>query len=977
MRPHKMLKGCVVILFVAICTFSAFLPFDRYPLSLFPLAGGVSTGLAQESQQETVISVGEAVEEPSGPITGAELVQKRTLTSKTYQVGPDEYKAIISSVPLHYMDSEGNWQDIDITIERQDDGSYYAGANLVKARFPSRLGAGRGIEINIPSFQPRRPSSSRIEPSLSAGLVAAGSQDASISWQPTRLAISTGGDLGAQQISSIAVAQVSAMASGNNVRYESAFPGITEEFRVVPGGVKHSLTLSSPPDSFPVAPPPDSFLDYTVELSLSPGISLYVDEIEQRDDFVTSFAIELRRGQKEIIGYLLAPYAYEQDNPKEATAGTLAVHFDSGRAIVTVRIPLSWLAAPERVYPVVIDPTTSAQIWQDTFMSDTYATASFGDWVETYAGYDPPSRLNYGRERTLMHWSVDPIPSSSTITNAVIWLYQTYSEGNTSCNLAFYRMLNWWISYYTTWNQRYYGTPWNVAGAGGTGVDYYSVGYGFSFDGVEGAWRTFAAPGFVDWVQGWVNGTYPNWGVMLKPSLPDTYVDCDRGFLTMNYNDNDDWYAPYLEVDYTFTGGAPTTLDDNVSQTHAFPNPEHYYREATTSSSYCGSSYTNCWRGTALRPLNQSDYDLWLHTAPDFSEWRVDSRQGVGRVDYTLTRETVSTTGYPRVVRFDGTDSYNIQYMLPLAGLSPPASGTVTMGADALWAVFEIFLSSPGSWQIVVTPLEGDPDLGLAIHDPATGDYHTRDSALAISDQIGQNLAEQIEFTGSSAGFYGLVVWSNVNTGVQQKYRIEVKAPSSKTYLPVVLKNYVPPRGPFSNGGFETDSRWILSGELEYERTTAKHRSGSYSLRLGNDGQDPCLGKVPCSPAGSENCESFAVATQGFDVPGAGSPSLSFYYQIYTYDHKPLERPAADYFGVYIRDLSTSKEDLVYMDDLSWVSNYQCYNLSQKDTWQFVPPIDLGPYKGKTIEVVFKVTNGGHNFWNTWSFIDDVTCSGC
>jgi len=923
--------------------------------------------LAQGGDEETVILVGDALAGPPGGVEGTELPEKRTLTSKTYQIGPDEYKAVISALPIHYLDGEGNWQNIDTTLERQDDGSYYAGANLVTARFPGRLGAGRGIEIHIPSSQPSVPSSTRVEPSPSAGLAAAGFEDVSLSWQPTKLALSTGGGLGDQQISSTGVAQAPATVSGNSVMYESVLPGIAEEFRVLPGGVKHSLILSNLPDWIPEDPPPDTFLEYQVEMSLSPGVSLYVDGVEQQGDLSTSSAIELRRGTKETVGYLLPPYAYERDNPKEATHGTHAVHFELGRVIITMRIPLSWLAAPGRAYPVVIDPTTSAEIWQDTFMSETYANNSFWHWDEIYAGYDPPSRSGFGRERTLIHWGVDPIPYSSTIDAATIWLYQTYTGGNASCNLVFYRMLNWWLEYYTTWNQRYYGTPWNAPGAGGTGGDYYNVGYIFTFDNAEEVWRSFQTPAFAGWVQGWIDGTYPNWGVMLKPSVADTYVDCDRGFLTMNY---DDWYAPYLVVDYTFTGGPLTTLYNNSAQTHNYPDPEDYYREDPAGP-------TAFWRGTALRPLDQSDYDLWLHTQPDFSELQVSSEYGVGRVDYTLTKEFVSTTGYPRVVRFDGTDDYNIGYMYRVAELHPPYSGEwILVGADALWGVFELYLSEPGTWQVVVTPLAGNPDLGVAIHDPTAGDYHNRDTALASSDQVGQNLTEQFEFTASSSGFYGLVVWSNVSTGVSQEFRLEVKGPAEKTYLPAILKNYVPPQGPFSNGGFENSSRWVLAGELEHVRTTAKSRSGSYSLRLGHDGEGPCLGKVPCSGSG-DDCESVARATQGFDVPNSGSPSLRFYYQIYTYDHKPTGDRAADYFEVSIRDLATAEETSVHKDDLAWVTNYQCYNRSQKSSWQSVSGIDLSPYKGRTVELIFKVTNGGHNYWNTWVFVDDVICSGC
>lgn len=966
MRSQKILKGCVLALILSLLTLSKPISLDSYPSVLFSPGGGVPPGLAQGPQEENVIFVGDTVDEPSGVVEGTEVLEKRTLTSKTYQAGSNVYRVVISTLPMHYVDEAGNWQDIETAIEPQDDGSYYSGANIVKARFPGQLGAGQAIEIEIPLSQPVGPSGARIEPIPSLGSTdVTDSQDVSVTWQPSKLAYSTGSGLGAQQVSSARVAGSSATVSDNVIVYGNAFPGVAEEFTLMPGGVKHSLVLFHLPDFVPGNPPPDSFLDYEVEMSLLPGISLYVDGVERQSDFSTSSTIELRRGEKEIVGYLLAPYAYERDNPRKQVACTLFVHFEPGRIMVTVRTPMSWLAAPDRVYPVVIDPTTSAYLWQDTFMSETHANASFWNWPTMYAGYDPPWRLNYGRERALMYWSVESIPYSSIITSASIWLYQTESAGLINpCTLGFFRLLNSWYSAYATWNYRDYGIPWNSPGASGFGSDYYGTGYGFDFYNTNNIWKVSTVAGFADWVQGWINGTYPNYGVMLKDVSSD---DCDRGFLTMNY---DEFYAPYLEVDYTFTGGSPILLQDNIAQTHTYPNPEHYYVEDSTS-------HTAFWRGTALRPLGQSDYDLWLHTASDFSEWWAASRYGVGQVDYILTKKFVTTTAYPRVVRYGGIDNYNIAYMHRVAQLNPPYSGEWIMDADELWEVFEIYLSSPGSWQVVVTPLSGNPDLGVAIHDPTMGDYHTRGSALALSDQIGQNLTERIEFTASSAGYYGLVVWSNIRTGVPQQFLLEVKAPFQKSYLPVILRNYVPPQGSFSNGGFENDSRWILSGELQHERTTAKRHSGSYSLQLGHDGSGPCLGKVPCSPGGSQNCESTASAVQGFDVPSSGSPSLSFYYQIYTYDHKPTERPAADYFAVYVQDLGTSAETLVYKDDLGWVSNYQCYNLSKKDTWQYISSIDLSAYKGKTVQLIFKVTNGGHNYWNTWVYVDDVTCNGC
>jgi hypothetical protein len=959
MNCRTMTKTWGLVLLGGILTVLIIGPLVDSRLALFTPA---HYALAQSGPEETMVLADSAAESQSFQVEGAELPDRRTLTSKTYQLGPDEYRAIISSVPMHYVDDAGIWQEIDTAIQRQNDGSYASLANLVKIRFPQNLGAQQSIQLDIPIAQPEGPVDAGVIPAPAVG--AADSQIFSASWRPLRLSHNLAGAV----LASAGVTETPASVSDNRLLFQQAYPGVTEEFTVVPGGVKHALILSHLPDFVASAPSPDSFLDYEVELSVLPGFSLYVDGQEQTTDFSTFSPIEIRRDEKDIVGYLQPAYAYEQNNPRQLIPSLQQIQFKADRIIITTRTPLSWLADPARVYPVVIDPTTTTSPWQDTMMAEGYPTTNYGNWQYIYAGYDP--RYGYGRERMLLHWDVGPVPASSNISSATIGLYQTYTAGNTSCILAFFRMTNYWHSAYATWNNRFYNTPWNSPGAGS---DYYNAGYGFSFSNTNNIWKASTASGFgTDWVRGWIDGTYPNYGVILKPLNIDSYVDCERGFRTWNSG----WqYAPYLQVTYTFTGGTPTLLYHNSAQTHTYPNPEHYYQENS-------SGYEVFWRGTAMRPLNQSDFDLWLHTAADFSQWQVHSAYGVGRVDYTLTKEFVSTTGYPRVDRYYGSDNYNIQYLYRLAQINPPYDANWYMGSSALWGLYEIYITTPDKYQVIVTPLSGNPDLGVAVHHPSSGNYQTRGAALALSDQVGQNLVEEIVFDADVAGFYGLAVWGNVATGVTQAFELEVHPDPSgqltnKSYLPIIFKAYVPSQGPFSNGGFENSAEWILTGDLKHERTTAQRRSGSYALLLGHDGSSPCLGQVPCSGSG-EDCESYAQAAQGFDVPASGSPTVGFYYRIYTYDHKPVGDRTADHFAVYVREMSQSSPTQVYKDDLSWVTTFNCDNpVNSNNTWQYVGPIDLSAYKGKTVELSFKVTNGGHNYWNTWIYLDDVTCSGC
>jgi len=75
-----------------------------------------------------------------------ELVEKRTLTSKTFDNGDGTYTTIISTAPMHYLDDEGRWQDIDTEIRPLNGAvptgfDYISDANLFKIGFRNRKGA--------------------------------------------------------------------------------------------------------------------------------------------------------------------------------------------------------------------------------------------------------------------------------------------------------------------------------------------------------------------------------------------------------------------------------------------------------------------------------------------------------------------------------------------------------------------------------------------------------------------------------------------------------------------------------------------------------------------------------------------------------------------------------------------------------------------------------------------------------------------
>ncbi len=173
-------------------------------------------------------------------------------------------------------------------------------------------------------------------------------------------------------------------------------------------------------------------------------------------------------------------------------------------------------------------------------------------------------------------------------------------------------------------------------------------------------------------------------------------------------------------------------------------------------------------------------------------------------------------------------------------------------------------------------------------------------------------------------------------------------------HLPVIMKSYAP----FCNGDFEQGtSCWSFGGMERHTVSTAMPHGGSQAALLGGDKSVyGCDGGVPQGSAWME---------QTFNVPDEGSPKLSFWYRLYSYD-KTKERARVDSFEVKIDGT------IVFEDLLTWATAYGCDGPPNDGGWQQVT-LDLSAYKGQTITLHFEVWDRADNWYNTWAYIDDVS----
>lgn len=142
----------------------------------------------------------------------------------------------------------------------------------------------------------------------------------------------------------------------NTIVYKGLIKDIDDEFIVKAGELKHNIILSSKPVYNNNLPGKQISIVVDGKIDFSDGVYMYVDGIEQIDEFETSSSIEFKNNIGEIIFTLPSPVAYEVNGNE--TAQCFYKVTKTGN-IITLKIftPFSWLDKINRIYPVAIDPT--------------------------------------------------------------------------------------------------------------------------------------------------------------------------------------------------------------------------------------------------------------------------------------------------------------------------------------------------------------------------------------------------------------------------------------------------------------------------------------------------------------------------------------------------------------------------------------------------------------------------------------------
>ena len=185
-----------------------------------------------------------------------------------------------------------------------------------------------------------------------------------------------------------------------------------------------------------------------------------------------------------------------------------------------------YLPAVLRSYPPLPGSLTSVA---DACVLQGYPTANFGDTIDMWAGYDDYLNPDGKIARSLIKFDISSVPSGSSITNVAlrVFMCESWDYPGRSRTITAYRIGSNWSESTVTWNSR----PSCAEVYGSVAITHGS------FD-----WYSFNVTNLV---KAWVNGTYPNYGVMLRGPEHSGSDSSWRAFRTRETS-----YDPELVITY-------------------------------------------------------------------------------------------------------------------------------------------------------------------------------------------------------------------------------------------------------------------------------------------------------------------------------------------------------------------------------------------------------------------------------------------
>ena len=569
--------------------------FELAPATVFATPGEgeeLPAGMGEDylSEPDTPEESGEEEEAASEaePAVLGEITELREENVKHFRMDNGTYTAVMYDQPVHYIDSEGEWQNVDNSLVYHpnndgEKGTYRTGAGSFGAVFEESLaeegkifstedGAvtlfwGDSGENDSEAIDEDEEGETGEETNTNPGVI----PDPSAPTQQEPTVSSIVAEVDSETIPVDSSDKYAAFAPGaqrSRLQFRDVLPEIDLRYEINALSIKESIIVNAPCEEY----------EY--------GFRLLLDGLTPTMDDAGAISLTDSEGTEQY--FIPAPYMIDDNYDFSFGAGYELEFQGDDTWELTLSVDADWMNDPHRAYPVVIDPTIVKRCGtyngdiSSTYVVEGKPTESHPGYQQLYCG--KTTYLNTGYQDVYLHVNVLPTipPNCSVISAAVTYAQNGYSadDSTSSMYVAAYKLTDEGSK---PANQSYvdwiHGLTWNTRpGNSSIILDYAKLNNGTA--GYYQSWDVTAAA--VDWYQ----YSTTNHGILLKRW--DTFGG-NKGVLLMNYGSGS---PSYFAVNYR----------NNVGL-------EEYYSCQTQAVDRAGVAYMGDYSGnlTVVTPLVSFD----------------------------------------------------------------------------------------------------------------------------------------------------------------------------------------------------------------------------------------------------------------------------------------------------------------------------------------------------------------------------------
>ena len=457
------------------------------------LVFGLSTASGEDTGEEVAAA-------PTAEVV-AEVVEKRTATSRTFELSSGQLETRVYQAPVNYRDSEGDWLPIDQELHQAADGSVTNGAN--------------SFDVQLPEDLDQAPAK------VSVG-------DAWVSDMPIGIGVAPGD------------------VSHGDASYEAAGGATEIQFSGLPTGVKENIVLA---DSS--APP-----TYHFRLDASPGvIPALADDGSVKFETVVVMPAPVMFDSAEVAAPADA-ISYGLEPASDGNSWTLTVTADPNWLAEPGR---AW---PVTIDPSKTVPTPYLDCMLASIDELSRCGTSGSTTLLNKAKYASSGTDEF--VRSILRFDLSAIPTTASLSSATIGLYSAKSASNVTKVNMYDVNRSWTLPSWSYWEVGHGngGGAFAWTTPGGEYGKYMPTPTSLTpaerSAGSGPGWWNFSSSDLTWLVQRWLDKAVVNNGVLLKFADETPRVCCIERRL--EWESSAGTNKPYLSVQYIEPAAADRKL---------------------------------------------------------------------------------------------------------------------------------------------------------------------------------------------------------------------------------------------------------------------------------------------------------------------------------------------------------------------------------------------------------------------------------